>query len=276
MPDPPIWSRQSLVSGMLAAVVCAGTDWHLDVQSGEIRFRVPESLLGDFLIRHADRRFACHHAGEFHGALERTLGKHEPAAKAVLWALSRDGRLIDLSLLAILVRHARQWSPHERSEATEPQLIEPSALLTRTEELLQQASEISRSLNGADIAKGFGPLGLALEVQARIAAFRMSGADLRLCSGARDALQRACEARCAVLDKILRQDRAARRILKPSAQRHGGAAGLPIRQSNKLKDWLLKIRSSLFDTDGIPIAAPESQRYQDWRDFANAHPLVGA
>lgn len=283
MPEPPIWSGQSLAGDTLAAVVRAGPDWHLDVKWGKGRCRVPVSLLGDFLILHADRRFVCHDAGEFHGAVERTLGKNEAAARSALWALSRDGRLIDVSLLAILVRDAKLWSPDNRSESREPLPIESDAILNSFDELVEQAREITNGTETAHLANRFGILGLTVEVQARVAAYHVARQGLILDVGARERLQLACLGRRDELLQYLRRDSSWSKILKSEGKEPRlDEKGFPEMRKNRLIAWLQETGSFLQVLHGLPLRVPRSARdgqvslvHHAWRPHGLAHPGIG-
>jgi hypothetical protein len=284
MGEPCTWTGQELAGDVIAAVKGPGSPPCLLVQSQDVWVRIPEKAFASFLVAHADRIFVCPHAGDFHADLERPLGAEASGARAILWELSRQGRLVDVALLERLVWDAAGWYPDGRSEGTGSPPPGPGDLLKSHARLIREAGSVIARLGIADRADRWGPLGLTLEVQARVAARQVSRTPLRFADGARERLARACASRRDRLLADLMTDPTWGRIIKSHrSEPKVDPKGYPEIRRNKLLECLEDAGGGLRDLHELPIRLPRTARggglrhsHHFWRELGPAHRMIGA
>jgi hypothetical protein len=149
---------------------------------------------------------------------------------------------------------------------------------------LAETRDLVRRHGTEDLAARFGPLGLSVEVQGRIAAYQMSRCGVLFADGAREQLQKACLQRRQAVVSHLREDAGWKKILKRG--RDGprfDSKGYPAIDQNQLRACLEETGSFLLDLHGLPVHVPRTPAdgralciHHAWRHLAVAHPMISS
>jgi hypothetical protein len=265
------WSGKKLSDNVLAiAVKPAGRGGgELTVApTGSPSSRVSPSQCSDFISHHAACVLVCADAAELHWALYQHFNDlHDQEALRHLWAFSRDGRLIDLTLLDQLVRLARYTGPCSPLKMADiakdlakpqapPELTDEVQRLSWVHELLvTEAARFGNDLNGALLAPRYvGLLGITIEVQAAIALYPARRQGLRLAPGMLDDIVRSCEEmRDAALGQLSAKTK---RSLGLGDQKPLTRNGFPNTGRDKVRKWLNSVHQSQIGIHGFPVAQP--------------------
>jgi hypothetical protein len=229
---------------------------------------VSPDLWSELICDHALCTVVCADAAELHWALHQHF-KHlyDQEALQRLWDFSRDGRLVDLTLLDQLVRMAIYKGPclPRKMEDIAKDLAKPHPTPKFTDEVQRLlfvhqhlVAEVARLGNGqtcALLAPSYaGLLGLAIEVQAAIGLHPARQRGLRLAPGMVHDVVGSCQ----------KMRDAALGLLSPTTKRSLGLGdqkpltknGFPNTDPHKVRNWLESVHQTQRSIHGVPVAMP--------------------
>lgn len=254
--------------GHVFVVVTDGADGiSLHAQTANVVGNIESARVGGFLRGVGGHRVVCFDATHLHWTMmERLCHQGDADAISTLWALSRDGKLLDVQELDRLVRLAGDgFLPAKRSLAdlatsyangVNGSDVDTTGLLSAVYDgLCVQVEEIVRRLGiPSSITDRFGPLGLTIEIQAAIARETPRRHGVRI---DQELLHRAiewCTTRRDALLQRLRQDSQFRGCLRPSpGSPEFDRNGFPRLDEVRLRQWLTTSVDAIRGLHNVPI-----------------------
>ncbi len=237
---------------------------------------VAERDLGRFLGRHSESTFIVHDAAAWHWGLMAVLdARGDAAGRAILWDLSRQGRIHDVQLLdqrICAVRDSVHTLPKSLSKLcgdpvrhsigdSAGHACDLQALRLVYEHLVSVAdSTMTRYKVDTAAVSRFGPLGVGLDVQAAIALTGAADLRIQLAPGSIARLKAAaddCFRQCSEVlsnEKILRDCFHWEPGSQPIVRRNN--KGFPDIKETALRRWLTEFSKHLADHNGRSTRSP--------------------
>ena len=286
-----------------------------DSQNGRI---VSIDRLAEFLTDQADCAFICEHSATFHWTIHNDAdGLGNPTSiRDMLWRISAESRLLDVQLLEQLVRLASTgeeaplhslaellpdwcqsaWEPPEQVardaislgdiRSFPPELVfracEVARALWRLYNALSQAADAAaRNSIGTTADSPYGPLGIGIQVQARIALEKPRPRPIVRDEGATDViawLEQEIERQTPNIQRCSRL----RDCLQWEQDRIVFKSGYPKIDSARLETLLVSVAGELLGPDGVPFPyvtdanGKKSVHEQNWGILSQCDPHLRA